>query len=84
MLMGLVQKQDIDAYWSIDDAIATPIFNKTMARNRFTQILSFLHLNNNEHHVNRGEEGHDPLFKVRTILDKVYIGYFILYVKYGS
>ncbi|KAL8613103.1 hypothetical protein ACOMHN_035044 [Nucella lapillus] len=41
-----------------------------MSRNRYELITRFLHFNNSQH-VPRGEEGCDPLFKVRRLLDIV-------------
>ena len=38
-------------------------------RDRFTLILRFIHLNDNSHYKKKGEVGHDPLFKVRPLLE---------------
>ena len=45
--MGLTHKGDMDAYWSKDEVIPTPFFSKMMAKDRFLNILSNLHLVNN-------------------------------------
>ena len=42
-----------------------------MSRNRFLLILKYLHFNNNAHHVPRGQEGYDPLFKIRPVYDYI-------------
>ena len=66
---GLVHKHDLSHYWSTDAVTSTPFFSSQMSRNRFEQILTVLHLNNNDNHVPRGEDDHDALFKVRPIYD---------------
>ena len=40
-----------------------------MKRDRFSLILRFLHLNDNSKYKKKGEEGHDPLFKLRPFLE---------------
>ena len=40
-----------------------------MKRDRFTLILRFIHLNDNSHYKKKGEVGHDPLFKLRPLLE---------------
>ena len=65
ILMGIVKKAKIDDYWSTNPLIETPIFRKTMTRNRFRQTLSYLHFsNNNDKPDNAGR-----LFKVQPIID---------------
>ncbi|XP_068618055.1 piggyBac transposable element-derived protein 4-like [Battus philenor] len=65
ILMGTVKKARIDDYWSTNPLIDTPIFRKTMTRNRFRQILSFLHFSDN----NNKPDNADRLFKVQFIID---------------
>ncbi|XP_025162453.1 piggyBac transposable element-derived protein 4-like [Harpegnathos saltator] len=65
ILMGIVKKARIDDYWSTNPLIDTPIFRKTMSRNRFRQILSFLHFSDN----NNKPDNADRLFKVQSIID---------------
>ena len=43
--MGIVYKQTIHMYWSIDEIFSMPIFSEVMSRNRFALILKFLHFN---------------------------------------
>ena len=40
-----------------------------MKRDRFTLVLCLLHLNDSTQYKRKGEPGHDPLFKLRPILD---------------
>jgi hypothetical protein len=77
--MGLVDKADIDSYWSTDEVLSTPFFPSVMSRNRFTQILSFLHVNDNSNYVARGQPGHDALFKVRPIYTQLMANFLRVY-----
>jgi hypothetical protein len=53
----------------MDPVVYTPIYGATMPRDRFMNILHCFHLNDNTNYISRGEEGFDPLFKVRPLLD---------------
>ena len=70
-LMGLIEKPQICNYWSTDPLIATPSFAEAMPRDRFYNLLSFLHINDNEQAVPRGDPNFDPLYKVKPIYDVV-------------
>ncbi|KAM3876247.1 piggyBac transposable element-derived protein 4-like [Diretmus argenteus] len=63
-LTGLIKKPSIAEYWSVDVALETPYFRKTMPRNRFQLIWRFIHFSDN-----REVDGSDPLHKVRLVLD---------------
>ncbi|XP_021344408.1 piggyBac transposable element-derived protein 4-like [Mizuhopecten yessoensis] len=69
--MELVQKNDIQLYWSNDEADETPFFRNHMSRDRFLAILSNFHLTNNDLQVQRGQVGFDPLYKIRPFLNIV-------------
>ncbi|XP_070573802.1 piggyBac transposable element-derived protein 4-like [Ptychodera flava] len=70
--MGLmVEKRDLETYWSTDQVLQTPGFREIMSRDRFEMILEMLHLNNNNNYIPPGRPHHDPLFKLRPILDSV-------------
>ena len=68
--MGLCQKPSIRSYWSEFCLTYTP-FHSIMSRNRFELIQTFLHFNNTELQVARGQIGFNPLFKVQPLLDIV-------------
>lgn len=69
-LMRITVKPDIRSYWSTDIALDTPFFSKTMSRDRFHQIMRYLHFNNpNQHVPQAGEPNRDCLYKVRTIMN---------------
>ena len=48
MLTGLMSKERIRDYWSTDPLLSTPILRQCFTRNRYQDILRFLHLANNE------------------------------------
>jgi len=66
--MGLVQKSELQQYWSNSDVHGTPFFGKYMSRDRFLLILSNFHLADNTRQVPRGQVGFDPLFKIRPFI----------------
>lgn len=68
--MGLCQKPSIRSYWNKFWLTYTP-FSSIMSRNRFELIQTFLHFNNAELQVPRGQRGFNPLFKIQPLLDIV-------------
>ena len=69
--MTLCQKPSVESYWSQYWLNATPAYGQVMPRKRYEILKSFLHFNNNENYISRGEENYDPLFKIRPILNEV-------------
>ncbi|XP_062613738.1 piggyBac transposable element-derived protein 4-like [Saccostrea cucullata] len=67
--MRLVQLQDIQDYWSKDELLETPGLRKILPKNKFLLMLSLLHVCNNDNNIPRGQDGHDPIFKIRRIFD---------------
>ena len=67
--MGMITLPQIRDYWAVDEILSTPWFPAIMPRDRFLAILRFLHLADNRKQKNKGEDGYDPLFKVRSIVD---------------
>uniref|UniRef100_A0A0N5C6W1 DDE_Tnp_1_7 domain-containing protein n=1 Tax=Strongyloides papillosus TaxID=174720 RepID=A0A0N5C6W1_STREA len=65
ILMGRTQKGSWREYWSTDPLLAVPIFPKIMSRNRFEQIWTFWHFNNNEEMTNSSSR----LFKIQPVLE---------------
>lgn len=68
LCMGLVEKPETEDYWASFWPTYTPGFGKVMSRNRFENILSFLHFANNDEYAQRDRPGHDRIFKVRGII----------------
>ena len=67
--MGLCSKSSVDDYWSTALWLTYTPFTSVMGRNRYQILNSFLHFNNNENRKERGQDGYDPLFKIRPLLD---------------
>lgn len=65
ILMGHVRKGNLNDYWSTDILLSTPIFGKIMPRNRYQQILRFLHFKNN-----LVQDNH-TLKKIKPIIDSL-------------
>ena len=68
--MGLVMKHDLDEYWSTAPPIETPFFSAVMTRNRFELLLKFFHTADNTEAKARGEDGYDPLYRIRQMHDR--------------
>jgi hypothetical protein len=68
IIMGLVRKPDIEMYWSGAPFTRTPFFGVYMSRDRFTAILSNLHVNDDTDNPPYPEAGHDPLAKIRNFI----------------
>ncbi|XP_046329987.2 piggyBac transposable element-derived protein 3-like [Haliotis rufescens] len=74
LAMGVVRMPTIASYWNEGDKnwlASTPSFGGIMPRNRFQVIMRFLHCNDNSVAVPRGQPDHDPLHKIRPVLDLV-------------
>ncbi|XP_015189652.1 PREDICTED: piggyBac transposable element-derived protein 4-like [Polistes dominula] len=55
----------MEDYWSTNPLIETQIFSKTMSRNRFRQILTYIHFANNANTPTNGNR----LFKIQYLID---------------
>ena len=69
ILMGLVEKPRLELYWSTDGIDETPFFPQCMPRDRFLNLLSFMHVADNETALQRGNPDFDPIYKIRPIYD---------------
>lgn len=69
-LMGINVKPDIKSYWSTDILIETPFFGKTMKRDRFMQILRYLHFSDSDLAPQPGDANFTILYKVNAIMSK--------------
>ncbi|VDI04490.1 Hypothetical predicted protein [Mytilus galloprovincialis] len=75
LAMGIVRKPSYASYWENGNKNAltyTPNFPQIMSRNRFQEILRFLHCNDNALAVERGQAGYDPLHKVANIIEEFF------------
>lgn len=67
--MGIDRKPSTRMYWSTDAFLQTPIYAKTMSRDRFTQIMRYLHFSDSEQEPLPGAQNFDPLYKVKLLVD---------------
>jgi len=63
--MGRTRKDIWKEYWSTNPALAVPIFPQTMSRNRFEQIWTYWHFNDNANMT----KFLFRLFKIQSVLD---------------
>lgn len=66
MLMPHNKKHDVSDYWLVDDIISTPMWGRYMPRDRFLQILGYLHFSDNANPVED-----DPLWKIRDFINMI-------------
>jgi len=71
MAMGLLKKPTIESYWNKGDSflLHSPSFSQVFSRNRFQNILRFLHCNDNTQAAPRGSPEYDPGYKIRPVFD---------------
>ena len=65
--MGLVNLLKVEDHWSTSWPYAPNNFSSIFTRNRFSLIMRFLHLNDSSQYIPKGQPGHDPLYKNKTI-----------------
>ncbi|XP_052792079.1 piggyBac transposable element-derived protein 4-like [Mya arenaria] len=68
--MGINNKPELEDYWG-KYWLTRNLFCDVMSRNRFEQLCGFKHFNDNTTRLQRGQDGYDPLHKVRPVLEIV-------------
>ena len=53
---------------------------QVLKRDRFSLLLKFIHLNDNSGYIQKGDPGHDPLYKIRPFLDPLLANFQAAYV----
>lgn len=69
MHMSISERPSISDHWSRDPVVACGFCPGVFRRDRFLSILGNFHLADNKLCVEKGVDGHDPLFKVRPLLE---------------
>ena len=69
LVMGLVSYPRLEDYWTTSWPFASSTFSRIMSRDRFSLVMRFLHLNDSTRYIRKGEPGHDPIFKLRPLID---------------
>ena len=67
--MGMLRLIRVRDYWSMNNILATSWFPSDMSRDRFLIILRYIHLVDSSKRKKVGEEGYDPLYKLRPLID---------------
>lgn len=67
--MSVIHLPSTRSYWN--SSLEIPAISHVMTCNRFEEIKRFLHFNNNQHQIQRGEPGYDKLFKIRPFINKI-------------
>lgn len=69
--MSLIVVPQTAMYWSKDPLFGNLSIRRVMKRDRFDKISQYLHVNDRQQNVPRGQPGHDKLYLVRPILEAV-------------
>lgn len=69
IIIGFAERPEIDDHCSTDPLVDIPIFNESMSRERFKQILTFIHFANN---INMFRNA-NRLLKVQYLIDRLFL-----------
>nr|CAD7260670.1 unnamed protein product [Timema shepardi] len=67
--MGIIRKPTIASYWSTLSSQATPWFGQMFTKHRFSHLLRFFHLVNNEVLPGPEEPGYDPCARYKPLVE---------------
>ena len=65
--MGIVKKDSLWSYWTIDSVSSTPFPRSVMSRRDFLNILAFLHCSNPADYIRKEQPGYNPKKKLVKI-----------------
>lgn len=71
MLMSLKKMPSYRDYWSSREELRDYFISSVLSRDRFTWLLSNLHVNDNSVQPKKGEANYDKLYKIRPLLSKL-------------
>ena len=66
--MGIIKKDSLRSYWTIDSISSTPFPRSVMSRRDVINILAFLHCSNPADYIPEGQPGYNPKKKLGKIL----------------
>ena len=69
--MGIIKMSDLERYWNMNPNTTIPFFGKYMSWNKFQLILWNIHITDDSHNPPHGQQGHDPLTKIRPFITMV-------------
>ena len=79
LVMSSVHKTALHNYWSTTTLSCTPFFGQYIGRNKFQDILWNLHVCNTTNNPTPGSPNHDPLAKVRPLLEMCQCNFHLRY-----
>ena len=68
-MMGIKKLPHYRDFWSSNIQLHDSYISAFMPFNRFSFILSHIHLNDNSQEPKKGDENHDKLYKIRPFID---------------
>lgn len=72
LLMGMLKKNTLAAYWSTKEWLRTSFFGQHMSRNRFQLLLNKFHVcDDSKNPKNKNDTNYDPFAKIRTVLNVI-------------
>ena len=77
--MGIVKLPEAKMYWKQKWLTNVPAFGQVMPRNRFFQILHYLHVSDDAAIVPAGQPGYDKLHKIKPLLKLLFLNFEIAY-----
>jgi len=72
LIMGVIRKPALKMYWTTDALLKTPEFGTVMTCCRFSLLLKFSHVNDNQHAPNRDDQNRYSLYKLRPVLHELF------------
>lgn len=67
--MGIVNLPNVRDFWSTEPILQHQWFGSIMSRDRFKQILRYFDCADQSGYIPRGQDGYDPLYKIRDVID---------------
>ena len=71
IVLGLVNKPELEEYWSRKTFTSTPFLDKFMSQDCFQSILSNFHVADDTQNPPFGQPGHNPLAKLQPMIDMI-------------
>lgn len=71
ILMSMKKMPSYKDYWSSKEEVRDHFICSVLSRDRFTWLLSNIHLNDNSVQPKKGQPNYDKLYKVRPLLSKL-------------
>ena len=71
IIMGINRLPNYALFWSTDDFFGNHGIKRTMPKNRYEELVSYLHFNDSSQGPARGDANYDRLYKVRPIFDYI-------------